>query len=163
MHGGLKMLIAQIRNKYWVISVSKAIKNIINHCYICFQQTTSKDKNEQRMGPLPKQSISFSPAHYNSIADLCGPFEIKAESIRSAKLYKAYIIIFACKHTRAVHLELVTSASTESFLNALKRYTSRRGMCRTLQLDNGTNFRGSANVLEKEFRKILQSNNKRNY
>ena len=51
-----------------------------------------------------------------------------------------------CLHrmcTRAVHLELVSSLSTDAFLAALKRFVSWRGLLTTIYSDSGTNFVGA--------------------
>lgn len=154
-HSGPKMVTAHIRTKFWIISVSKAVKNVISNCLTCFYQ--KPEENIQLMGPIQRKTIEMSSAFVNCIADLAGPFEIKSDNLRSAKTYKSYVILFACKYTKALHLELVSSATSKNFLNALKRFTSRRGICHTLQLDNGTNFKGGYNILEKEFKQLLSS------
>ncbi|KAL6418144.1 hypothetical protein ACFW04_012024 [Cataglyphis niger] len=43
----------------------------------------------------------------------------------------------------AVHLEVVSDYSADAFLAALRRFTARRGLCRSLQSDCGTNFVGA--------------------
>jgi len=48
---------------------------------------------------------------------------------------------------KAVHIEVVTSLSTEAFLAALRRFIARRGKPRTICSHNGTNFQGAANEL----------------
>lgn len=45
--------------------------------------------------------------------------------------------------------QLATDLSTESFLNAFKRFISRRGICKKIYSDNGTNFQGDNNELIK--------------
>ncbi|XP_076686033.1 uncharacterized protein LOC143378078 [Andrena cerasifolii] len=50
--------------------------------------------------------------------------------------------------TRAVHLELISDYSTEAFLAALRRFTSRRGFCTVIQSDQGTTFVGAARELQ---------------
>lgn len=46
------------------------------------------------------------------------------------------------------HLELATNLSIETaFLNYLRRFIARRGICRTIVSDNGTNFIGARNEL----------------
>ncbi|XP_022837004.1 uncharacterized protein LOC111364391, partial [Spodoptera litura] len=53
--------------------------------------------------------------------------------------------------TRAVHIEVVSDLTTEGFLAAFKRFVSRRGHCRHIWSDNGTNFVGAAKELQMLF------------
>ena len=69
---------------------------------------------------------------------------------------KAYIALFICLCTKAVHLELVSDLTSEGFLNALRRFMSGRGQVKELHSDNATNFVGSKNQL-KELRDILKN------
>lgn len=69
---------------------------------------------------------------------------------------KAYIALFVCMTTKALHLELVTSLSTESFLAALHRFVGRRGNVSEMRSDQGTNFVGEDHQL-KEFYDMLTS------
>jgi hypothetical protein len=57
------------------------------------------------------------------------------------------LLFFVCFATRAVHIEVVTSLTTEAFLAALRRFIVRRGKQGTVYSDNGTNFQGAANQL----------------
>jgi transposase InsO family protein len=76
-------------------------------------------------------------------------------STRSKQTTKGYIAIFVCFTTKAVHIEVVTSLSTEAFLAVLRRFVARRGRPRIIYSDNGTNFQGAANQL-KEVYNMLQ-------
>lgn len=80
--------------------------------------------------------------------DFAGPFECKPMLTRSKVRFKAYVAVFVCFATRAVHLELVSALSAEEFLNALRHFISRRGLPRVIYSDNGTNFKGAANHLD---------------
>lgn len=60
---------------------------------------------------------------------------------------KKYVSLFICFITRAVHLELVSVLSTESFLAALRRFVGRRGKPHRILSDNGTNFVGANNEM----------------
>ena len=48
-----------------------------------------------------------------------------------------------CFASKAVHLEVVTGRTTEAFLAALKRFTSRRGLPKDIYSDNDGTFRGA--------------------
>lgn len=62
-----------------------------------------------------------------------------------------------CFTTRALHLELVTSLSSESYILALKRFISRRGKPLQIFSDNGRNFVGAARELSEFLRDKSQS------
>ncbi|XP_053598634.1 uncharacterized protein LOC106693298, partial [Microplitis demolitor] len=65
--------------------------------------------------------------------------------------YKGWIAVFVCLATSAIHIEIVTDYSTDAFVAAFRRFTSRRGACSILYSDCGTNFVGADATLKKEF------------
>ncbi|XP_043470996.1 uncharacterized protein LOC122504131 [Leptopilina heterotoma] len=52
-----------------------------------------------------------------------------------SKNKKGWICLFVCLTISALHLEVVTDYTTEGFLSAYRRFTSRRSICRTLYSD----------------------------
>ncbi|XP_063932288.1 uncharacterized protein LOC135144238 [Zophobas morio] len=68
--------------------------------------------------------------------DYGGPFILKNGHGRTQKTIKGYVAVFVCFSTRAVHIELVCECSSLAFLNALKRFISRRGQPHELHSDN---------------------------
>ncbi|XP_058448954.1 uncharacterized protein LOC131428912 [Malaya genurostris] len=78
--------------------------------------------------------------------DYWGPIQLKPPHRRAAPT-KAYVAVFVCFATKAVHLELVGDLSTAKFIEALRRFVSRRGLCSEIYSDNGRNFIGAANEL----------------
>lgn len=62
-------------------------------------------------------------------------------------------MIFTCLTSRAIHLEVVDSLTTDSTIMAIKRMINIRGKMKIILSDNGTNFRGAANELAKEMEK----------
>ena len=73
---------------------------------------------------------------------------------RSSQLcmVKRYGVIFTCLTIRAIHIEIVFSMDTGSFINALRRFLSKRGRPEQIRCDNGPNFRSG----EREIRTAIQ-------
>ena len=65
---------------------------------------------------------------------------------------KRYGALFTCLASRAVHIEVADSLQTDSFINALRRFTCRWGSVREIRCDRGTNFTGT----EAELKKALE-------
>ncbi|CAK9811776.1 hypothetical protein ANTQUA_LOCUS6957, partial [Anthophora quadrimaculata] len=96
------------------------------------------------MGDLPAARVTPARPFHTCGVDYAGPMLIK-DRIRSKISLKAYLCIFICFATKAVHLELATDLSTEAFINCLRRFISHRGLCHSIYSDNGTNFIGARN------------------
>lgn len=50
--------------------------------------------------------------------------------------------------TRSIYIELVNDLNTEAFLNILKRFINRLGVCSDIYSDNATNFVGANKKLQ---------------
>lgn len=61
---------------------------------------------------------------------------------------KAYLVLFACRLTRALHLEVWPNQETATFLGSLKRLIAHQGRPSTIFSDNGQTFIGAAHWLE---------------
>lgn len=68
-----------------------------------------------------------------------------------------YGVIFTCLAIRAIHIEVVPSLETDSFINALRRFIARRGQVVEIRSDNGTNFLGAERELRQAFEDWNQS------
>uniref|UniRef100_A0A8D8NVF7 (northern house mosquito) hypothetical protein n=1 Tax=Culex pipiens TaxID=7175 RepID=A0A8D8NVF7_CULPI len=97
------------------------------------------------MGDLPAVRVTVARPFSKTGVDYFGPVFVRPGPRRTA--IKAYV----CLCTKAVHLELVSDLSTERFLQALHRFTSRRGPVAEIWSDNGTNFVGARNRLHELF------------
>lgn len=120
MHGGPQAVLAAISSKYWPINGRNLIRNIIHKCVICFR---SKPIIVQPiMGDLPSDRIEPARPFLKCGVDFAGPFFIKSSLLRRAPLTKSYACVFVYFATKAVHIELVSDLTTQSFLNTLNRF-----------------------------------------
>lgn len=157
LHGGARLMLAHTRNNYWIISGNRTVKKALRKCIRCRRYATTR--TEQLMGNLPKERITPSRPFSHTGIDFTGHVDVKINKGRGIKTCKGYIAIFICMCTKAVHIELVSDLSTQTFIAALKRMCARRGTPTHIYSDNGTNFVGAARVLKEEFQifKTLQS------
>ncbi|XP_062703759.1 uncharacterized protein LOC134286198 [Aedes albopictus] len=127
LHEGPSSLLANLRTRFWIL-----------------------DGRSAQMGNLP--SCRVTPAHPFEVTgvDYAGPVYVKQGRHRP-RLEKAYLGVFVCMVTRAVHLELISDMTTEAFVAALHRFTARREVPREIHSDNGSNFRGARNELHELF------------
>ena len=109
------------------------------------------------MGQLPAPRVSQHFPFEVTGMDYAGPLTIKMGHVRRPTYIKAYLAIFVCFSTKAVHIEVVEDLTTEAFLAALKCFISRRGRPTELHSDNGSNFLGAKNDLQLLY-KFLREN-----
>lgn len=154
LHAGTQTVLANVRLKYWPIGGRSTLKQIINKCikYIRFKASTA----EQLTGNLPIDRVTMQRPLQAVGVDFAGPITLRASRLRKAPRVKAYITLFVCMVTMAVHLDLVTSLSTDAILATLRRFISRRGCCSTIHSDNGRNFVGAKKELTDLYRFFRQ-------
>ncbi|XP_063913248.1 uncharacterized protein LOC135129911 [Zophobas morio] len=111
-----------------------------------------------KMGDLPKDRVQFGRPFLSVGIDYAGPMWIRESRGRGKRLAKAYIAIFVCFATKAIHIEFVPDLTTTEFLAALRRFIGRRGHPRDVYTDNGTNFVGARNVLKELFQFFNNAN-----
>jgi len=109
------------------------------------------------MGDLPPARLEVGRPFIKSGVDYAGPLTIKSWKGRGAKSYKAYIALFVCLTTKAIHLELVSDLTSEGFLAAFRRFVSRRGKVTDLYSDNGTNFVGANAELKLVLKAVIST------
>ena len=116
-------------------------------------QTGSRTtRKKQKMANLPRDRVcALEPPFTNTGIDLFGPFFVS----RGRNQVKKYSVIFSCLITRAVHLEVVCSLSTDSSMCALRRFLARRGQVKVVRSDQGTNLVGAKRELDQELKHLV--------
>ncbi|XP_052743984.1 uncharacterized protein LOC128199256 [Bicyclus anynana] len=141
-HAGPQLTLSLLRKKYWILSARTVVRARIHACIPCFK-TRPKPCQTPLMADLPTCRLDISKAFSNTGIDYCGPFYTTLARGRGIKSQKAYVCIFICLTTRAVHVEVAPDLTTHSFLNAWKRFVSRRGHVNSVRTDQGSNFKGA--------------------
>ncbi|GBP75078.1 hypothetical protein EVAR_48759_1 [Eumeta japonica] len=67
------------------------------------------------MSDLPADRVTSSGVFNTVQTDFAGPFFVKASKLRNAKLLKAYLCVFVCSASKAVHLEVVGDLVLKEF------------------------------------------------
>nr|CAI5838888.1 unnamed protein product [Callosobruchus analis] len=158
LHCGVQMLLCAVRDKYWPIAGRNSCKKIVRSCVKCFK--ASPKIANYLMGDLPKVRVNTYLPFQNVGTDYGGPFYVKDRKSRGARLNKVYICLFICMSVKAVHIELVSDLTTDAFLAAFNRFSSRRGKPSHVYSDNGTNFLGANNELNDLFNFLEQNSEK---
>ncbi|XP_033226061.1 uncharacterized protein LOC117178740 [Belonocnema kinseyi] len=153
LHAGCQAVMSSLKTRYWTLSCKTIVKKFIKKCMKCFRAQPMSP--EYTMGNLPFDRVSPNGPFLTCGVDYAGLFFV-VEKSRSRSVSKAYICIFVCFATNTVHIELARDISTNAFFNCLYRFVSRRGKCKNIHSDNGTNFVGARNEL-KELGELLKS------
>ncbi|XP_055714216.1 uncharacterized protein LOC129808461 [Phlebotomus papatasi] len=144
LHSGPQETLSSIRRRFWPVKGRSLVRRVVHKCVVCIR---AKPKmSEQLMGSLPEYRVTLTRPFLHTGVDLTGHVLIKRAPRGSAQ-EKAYVCIFICMCTKAVHLEVLTSLSTKAFISAFRRFIARRGMPSHMHSDNGTNFVGASKEL----------------
>ncbi|XP_036142106.1 uncharacterized protein LOC118645340 [Monomorium pharaonis] len=156
MHGGVQLTLGLVRQRFWIPGGRQEVRRHIHRCVTCVRWRAASP--HPLMGQLPPSRVTVSRPFTHTGVDYAGPVLVRAAPGRGHKAHKAFMAIFVCFSSRAVHLELVSDYSTEAFLAAFYRFVSQRGLCRTLHSDRGTNFVGADAQLRALFRAAVTEN-----
>ena len=100
-HAGPQLLMASLREKYWIPRIRDVVKTVIHHCLTCYRFKVKA--SQQLMGQLPSTRIQpFRPFTTTGV-DYAGPITIRLGSTRSKQTTKGYIAIFVCFVTGCSH------------------------------------------------------------
>ena len=150
-HAGCERTLSESRHQYWIVRERGLAKNIVRNCIVC--RKLHQPPHTTLMADLPPERFKpFSPPFIVTGVDLFGQFNGRNKST------KAWGALFTCATVRQIHLEIRESPSSESFLQALRRFVSHHGWPTTIISDNGKSFVGAEKELKKlfvEFRKKM--------
>ncbi|XP_065064762.1 uncharacterized protein LOC135690986 [Rhopilema esculentum] len=140
-HGGVNTTLAEVRSKFWVLKGRQAVKQQLRQCMVC-NKRNAKPCAPPQSGQLPAERVVRGNPFSTTVVDFAGPIYLKNEE-------KAYVALFTCGITRAVHLELTEDMTANEFRGMFRRFISRREAPATVISDNAKTFLATAKHLKK--------------
>ena len=157
LHAGPDATLAELMKEYWLIQGRATVRKVLTRCIICRRQ---KPKHIQpSTAPLPVERLNTEKGELPFLKvgiDMAGPF--LTTNNKKIHIHKRYFLLITCLSSRAVHLEYLASASTESFILAFLRFINRRlggSPPNYVICDNGTNLVGGKKQFTTEFEKRI--------
>ena len=147
-HSGVEHVLSLIRERFWIIGARAVVRMSLRACVDCKKRQARV--GEQKMANLPKDRITPNRPPFTYVGvDCFGPFLIR----RGRSEVKRYGVLYTCLVVRAIHIEVIHSLDTDSFINSLRRFMARRGSPERIRSDNGSNFVSG----EAELRRAISS------
>ncbi|XP_024888522.1 uncharacterized protein LOC112465275 [Temnothorax curvispinosus] len=150
LHGGVQLTLGLLRLRFWISRGRSVVKQRLHRCVTSTRWRATTP--QLPMGNLPRGRVTPARPFLRTGLDYAGPIFIRTTKGRGHRAHKAFIAVFVCLCTKAVHLDVVSNYTTDAFLAAFRRFISRRGLCEELYSDCGTNFVGADRVLRELFR-----------
>ena len=129
-HIGLSQTLSLYRQRCWTPKIHSRIKSLLLRCVIC-------QRVRKRTIPRPAERVIWVLPFTNVGVGHTGSFTIRDQQGRKAK---AYICLFVCATTRAVHLEVVDNLTTTSFIMCLRYLAASKGVPSLILSNNHKTF-----------------------
>lgn len=141
----------EVRQKYHVQRLRSVYSRIRRNCQYCKLQNAQPQP--PIMGSLPKMRLKpfIRPFSYIGI-DYFGPMLV----VLGRRVEKRWGVLITCMTSRAIHLEVAHSLTTDSCIIALRNFIARRGTPLEIISDRGTNFIGASRELKQMLEKVDQ-------
>lgn len=131
----------------WIVGAKRCISSIIHRCVTCRKLRGREE--QQIMADLPAERLQTNPPFSYVGLDVFGPWEVITRRTKGGQANsKRCAVLFTCMSTRAVHIEVIETMSSSSFINALCSFFAMRGTAKQLRSDCGTNFVGASRELK---------------
>lgn len=145
LHANRETVVNELRQRFHISTMRGIVRQIAKICQLC--KVKKAVPAVPRMAPLPAARLKAYERPFSYVGlDYFGPISVRV----NRSTVKRWIALFTCLTTRAVHLEIAHSLSTESCKQAIRRFIGRRGAPVEIRSDRGTNFVGADNDLRRE-------------
>ena len=144
-HLGVANTMAALREEWWIPRLRTLVKKEIRNCNVC-KVFATKPYGAPTTSMLPEFRTEVSrPFQYVGV-DFAGPLKCKVSKTREEK---AYVLIFTCATSRAVHLELTRTQTAEEFQRKLNAFITRRTRPERIISDNAATFKTTATWIKR--------------
>ena len=150
-HASARVLMVLTAERFHIPGLRALARHIAHECIPCRRMDAKPCR--QLMGPPQAERVQPAPPFENVGFDYAGPLMLKRGNPRKPVLDKAYVAVYVCTVTKALHLELVSSLTTDAFLASFRGFVNRRGLPTNVFSDNGRNFVGA----QKELQTVIHS------
>ena len=147
LHMGVASTLAELRSRFWVPNGRQEVKKVIKSCYHCKRYNAQPFK-QPLTAPIPNFRTTPGYAFQTTGVDFAGPLHYKDGKNQK----KAYITLFTCATSRALHIELVGDMTAKTFRKSLKGLITRRGTPKLMVSDNAKTFKATAQWLQSVFK-----------
>ncbi|XP_055601262.1 uncharacterized protein LOC129750077 [Uranotaenia lowii] len=150
-HQNHETVINEIRQRYHIPSIRSLYKQVRKSCQVCKNQNAKPLPPIMSELPVGRMSAFARPFSHMGI-DYFGPMLV----VNGRKQEKRWGVLATCLTTRAIHLQIAHSLTTNSCMMAIRNIMSRRGVPICIYSDRGTNFIGADKELKSALKDINQ-------
>ena len=144
MHQGRRVTMGELREQgFFIRHGRRLVDDFLKNCAAC--RRFRANCQNQRMADLPDDRVEKVDPFRRIGIDVFGPFFVHQgrRTRTTVGTKKIWVLLITCLYSRAIHLEILNSMSTNSFMLALKRLICIRGPCDVIRSDCGSNFIGA--------------------
>ncbi|XP_038106476.1 uncharacterized protein LOC119766148 [Culex quinquefasciatus] len=148
-HANRETVVNEIRQRFYIQNVRTAALQVTEQCTWC--EVYKSEPKVPRMAPLPDQRLVPNRRPFSFVGiDYFGPINVSV----GRRTEKRWVALLTCLTTRAVHMEVAHSLTSQSCIMAIRRFMCRRGVPLEFFSDNGTNFQAVSKELGLQGRQI---------
>ena len=137
-HSGVNATLTLIRQRYWIPSGRQRVRPLLRKCITC-KRAAGKPYVAPDPPPLVKDRLNASRPFEVTGVDYTGALYVRSNTGEQ----KVYVCLFTCAVSRAIHLEIVCDLTMQCFLQAFRRFVSRRSLPRLMLSDNASTYQAA--------------------
>ena len=115
MHNGVRETLNKLRSRFWLTKGQQVIRKQIYNCVVCRRHEGKSSKVKPSLD-MPEFRFKEGYPFASTGVDFAGQLFVKTVFGKGLQVTKVYICLFTCVSTRAIHIELTPSLTTQAFI-----------------------------------------------